>query len=480
MEEPKKSLESWSDESAEYEVFLSSDDLECYLSIVPSQPGSLSVAELKGVLQRQGVVFGLDDAALEEASRKLAAGLPVVDLLVALGNAPVDASATTVSFDVLTYSETPRYARFEDGTVDYHHANLFENVLTGMQIGVIQPMSSGEDGCSVLGVIVLAASVEEAEPPKAGDGVELTEDGRFIATADGRVIFENDVISVSGELVINDDVDYGCGDLDFVGHVHVKGSVREGYCVRGRKGVVIDHVAENARIDSDGDIRVGGITGDGENCQIRCGGNLLARYLHEVYVECFGDVIVSGEIMNCHLRVGGSIQASMLSGGTSYAGAGFEVRRLGNDAGSPTYIRAGIGLDQVEQLEEADIQLEAFLKQQARLLELLEGASEEESEKIQVKLEHLSALIEVYADRWAKACESDSEFVNAKVNVKKCIFDGVTIHLGHAKRDIREYSAGAYSIIEHEHFKLVFLPLTPLEINAREMEKELLRKERKR
>lgn len=478
MDATKRLLDDWREDDFECRLDLSEDELECYFSLLPSGPLSLTPDSLTELLKTHGVEFGVDAEAVAGVCNLLEHGKPVSDVLIASGReteAPEDA---TVAFEVQPSSDVPRYEKRENGTVNYHRAHLFENVRSGETVGMLVPRKEGCSGCTVLGTSLPVPELREMPPPQAGENVNLTDDGRFIATCDGRVVFEDATVSVSDQLYIEGDVDYGCGDIDFVGYVHIKRSVREGFTVRAEKGLVIEHVVENVSIESDGDIQVGGVAGDGVHGVVRCGGNFSARYLHEVHVECAGNLVVSGEIMNCHLIVGGSIMAALLSGGTAYASAGFDVRRLGSDSGAHTYVRAGVGYDQVESMQEVDIQLDSLLQQKKELLSQEGQAQDDALESIRQRLDDLAAVIEVVEEARAAAYEGDGEGLNAKVNVAKAIFEGVTIHLGGTQEEVKEYRVGAYSIIEHAHSRLAFLPFTPLERNALELERELLRKER--
>ena len=476
MEVPIRLLEKWSDDDFDCRLMVSDDELECFITLYPEIPLSFTPDSLRDLLRKHGVVAGFHEKALEEVCEKGAQQIRVDRLLIASGTLPIDPIPAMVRFEVLISSDVPRYETYPDGSVNYHHANLFENVLVGDLLGVLIPEQSGIPGRSVLGR-VLPPSIMPAVPlPRAGSGVELHDDGRFYATCDGRVIYDAGVVSISDEMVVEGDVDHGCGDIDFVGHVCIRGSVREGYTVTAGKGLVVDHVVESAVVESGGDVRIGGGAGDGVKGMIRCGGSLTARYLHEIHVECAGSLIVGNEIMNCHLRVGGSVQAALLAGGSTYATEGVDVKRLGSDAGERTYVRPGIGYLQLQSLDSIDMQYALFEQRKANLLALKDTGFEDEDEKeaVEFQLKDLAHELDWIDEERRSIYEGDGEGQNAKVNVRKAIYDGVIIHLGHTYEEIKDYRQGACSVIEHNGEELRFLPLTPLEKSAQDLEAELM------
>ena len=468
-------LDEWREMDCNCRLSVSSSGLEGYLSAVPEAPRSFTPEQLVDLFRAHGLVYGEDADAIAATCERLGRGLPVHDLVIAYGRPPVDAVPAWVEFKVRVSTQTPTYEESENGTVDYHKAHLFENVVAGDVIGDLLPPQEGVSGCSVCGEAVPFSQSEQVSP-RAGQGVELR-DGRFWAMSEGRVIFEDNVISVSDELLIDGDVDYGIGDIDFVGFVHIKHSVLEGYTVRAKKGIVVDHVVENTRIESDGDIRIGGMAGDGKHAVVRCSGNLTARYLHEVQVESAGDVLVGGEIMNCQLLSGGMVQASLIAGGSTLAASGIEVKRLGSDAGERTYVRSGVGFQHVAALDAVELRLKILREQRDALVDKKKDAPSGEHVRFDGQIEVLSEEVKKLNAERRQILSLDGDGQNAKINVRKALFDGVIIHLGHTEEKMQEYRSGTYSIIEHKGSELVYLSLTPLEKNARELEEELLRKE---
>ena len=475
MNDELTNFDEWECDGCSYQLQLSSDETECWLSVIPD--GKLEVFEdtLVNLLKEHGVIVGIEFDIVTKCCEAIAANEKVVCELIAEGTKPMEVVDASVEFLVRVSTSVPSYEVVEDEPVDFHQANLFENVHAGQLIGKILPEVLGMGGQSVRGWPIPIPEHKNVRI-KFGAGVELRNKDELLATLDGRVVYEDSKVSVTNELKICRDVDYEVGNIDFVGFVHVCGSVGSGFKVRARQGLVVDQVVEHCHIESDGDIQLGGMTGQDDQGIIKCGGNLTAKYLHDVRVECQGDIDVKSEIMNSVVYSCGTITAALIAGGKTVALKGLEVKTLGSDGRVKTFLEVGI-----DYRFRSDVK--HLFKQLIYLRDQLQKISEEIKEpnhdhellsKRKILLEdQKEKLLEVQQSTFNSLGES----ANAKVNIKKTIYDGVIIRLGNVEQQIHEDRNGGCSIIEHRGENLVFTRLTPLYINAREIEQQLVDKE---
>ncbi|MBN2686293.1 MAG: DUF342 domain-containing protein [Pontiellaceae bacterium] len=478
MDRDKYLLEEWSEGGYKFYLHLAVGDTKCFLTMAPDdEPTGISPERLAEVLKQHKIVVEPNAIALASVCESVGQGKSVKDVLIAEGWPAKPMVPEHIDFKVRVSSMVPSYGETDRGEIDYHNANLFENVSAGQIIGLHIPEKAGEAGLTVLGnPIPVPSAAASASAPKTGEGVELDSDGQYIALLDGRVVFEGNTVSVTNELIIEKDVDYEVGDIDFVGFVHVRHSILPGFKVRAKLGLVVDHIVENTHIESDGDIRIGGMAGDRTLGTIRCGGNLTARYLREVRVECSGNITVSGEVMNCQLRSNGAITAALIAGGTAYAQGGIEANRLGSDAGSRTFVCSGVDFHHIARLDEIKIQI-ATLVQQRRVLIEKESKDSDHTEELERRKTEINNEIELLENERKSINQLQLDGKNAKVNVRKALFEGVVIRLGSTEQAYREYRSGSCSIIEHDHSSLVFIAYSPLDVAAEKLEKELLLRE---
>ncbi|MGD9140529.1 MAG: FapA family protein [bacterium] len=477
---------------AEYDLYivLYEDEIECCVTLTPNYRGlEFEASWLVEELAKAEVTFGLDKKAIEECCRKASAGEAVEDIIVARGKLPVPGEDGSIEFLVKPFDDTPEYEEDESGQMNFRETNLFENASEGQVIARSKPARTGEAGTTVQGKPIPVRDPARA-PLRAGTGAKLSEDKQeVIATIDGRVIYRAGAVSVTEELVV-DDVDLSTGHIDFVGHVRVRGDVNDGFNVRGSKGIRISGAVGHCRLESDGDIRLGGMNGLENEGSIRCGGNLTANYLHEVNVECDGDVMVKNEVMNCSIKARGKITIpGLVAGGEYIALAGIDVGRIGSESGVKTYFTAGFDYEDIETIDRMREELVKIgrLEQglSAKMLRLTRQAEKSKmSDRQMGVIKNLRAEIEDI-HRQKKLIEAEVEgileksapFANPKINIRREMNSGAVFRVGFTRTHVEDFRQGSCSIIEHRGREIKFLRLTPLSKNGREVEEELLAQE---
>jgi uncharacterized protein (DUF342 family) len=477
----------------EYDLYVVvyEDETECCVTLHPKYRGlDFTASWLVDKLNKLEVTVGLDRKAIEECCERASSGEPVDDLIVARGNPPVPGEDESIEFLVKPFDETPEFDEDESGQVDFHDTNLFENVKAGEVIARAKPARPGEAGTTVQGKPIPVRDPARV-PLRAGTGAELNgETNECVAKIDGRVVYKLGVISVTEELVV-DDVDLSTGHIDFVGFVRVRGDVNDGFNVRGRKGIRINGAVGHCHLESDGDIQLGGMTGLEGQGTVRCGGNLIANYLHEVYVECGGDVIARNEVMNCTIKARGKISIpGLVAGGEYMALAGIEVGRVGTEAGVRTYFTAGFDFEDIQAIDRMHEELRKIERLEqglsAKMLRLTRQAEKDKMSDRQLgMMEKLRAEIDdIHRQKKLIEAEKDALFeksagtANAKINVRRELQSGAFFRLGFTTGKVDDYREGSWSIIEHKGRELKFLRMTPLTKNAREVEEELLAQEK--
>ena len=83
-------------------------------------------------------------------------------------------------------------------------------------------------------------------------------------------------------------------------------------------------------------------------------------------------------------------------------------------------------------------------------------------------------LIEIEA---GEILEKSAPFANSKINIRREINSGAVFRLGFTTSRVEDHKDGSWSLIEHKGSELMFVRMTPLSKNAREVEEELLAQE---
>ena len=136
--------------------------------------------------------------------------------------------------------------------------------------------------------------------------VDLAAEGQeFYATADGNVKLSGTAISVTPLLLIDGDVGYDTGNLDFDGDIHIEGRIGPGYSVKSSGNVLIrSSIDEGASVMAKGDVTAcRGIVG--RKTKVIAVGTVRAPHVQEATVQCAGDLTVGNHVKDAHLRCGG-------------------------------------------------------------------------------------------------------------------------------------------------------------------------------
>lgn len=433
-------------------VILREGGAECLASVTPKRIGKLIDPEkLTFLLSEHGIITGLDAETIGSFCAAACEG-KMQEAVIARGTPPVAGENGWVEFVTRTTSDRAEYQEDEAGNIDFRHLNIFGNVEDGQVIGTIHLPGDGTPGLSVTG---------EPIPPTPGTPVSITagegvriEDNQIIAEKQGRIVYIDNTVSVSDEYSVGGDVDFEVGHIDFKGFVHVKGDVLDDFNIKAEKGIKVIGAVGACVLESPGNIELGGMSGQGKGI-IRCGGNVVARYLRDVVVECAGSVIVESELINSTIRSAGtvSIPRGVISGGNVTALGGIEARVLGSRTGIQTKLISGVHYRDMEEL--------AGLYDRIKDISLQIEKTGDKQSLTHLYTEKTEALKQV-----AEIRERSYDNANAKINVASRIMDNVTMTLGDTTEVVSEVD-GSFSIIENTaEGGFCFFSLSPLEIKT--------------
>lgn len=441
--------------------------LECRCSYVPHDQGSMMTGEeLTAFLKQYNVHEGIDRDAFDGFVLKATAGQQQLDVLLASGIEPVAGADEHLSLSV--QSSAAVISGEEDITkVDMHIVQAFINVSSGDEIGRIIPAEPGMPGKNIMGQPILPQPGKPLQV-KIGKNIRTEEDGALlIASATGRLCCSAAEISVEEEYLVKGDVNFRIGSINFKGVVEVRGDVLDHFDVTASKGLTVTGNIGVSNIVSDGDVTFCGMDGQ-DTATITCGGTLRAHFIHDVIVECAGDVIVDVEIHNCTIRTLGRIivDKGAISGGSYIALGGIEAKKLGSASSQHTKLHAGVDYHDVELLEGLFVSL-AETQDKAKNSQSLTDITE--LRKTSAALTDSIMAIRSKADSRA----------NAKINAKAVIYENVHLAVGSVTEEINEQIDGPHSVIENSiEGGLRFLSMTSLDVKATDIELAFVREQK--
>ncbi len=281
------------------------------------------------------------------------------EYIVAMGKWPIHGSDGEIKFHLDMTDKAQYFAPEEDddiSSVDYKASIGTPIVKAGDLICEIVPPTPGIDGYNIYGKIIPANDGKQAKIT-LGAGFKYDPSmTKVYAESGGRPEFKDNKLTISSIYEIKGDICFETGNIDFDGHVVVRGSVLDDFSIDA-KSIEVKGYIGNSFIKTEKDLIVyGGINGKNSESMnsgcIECGGNLLVKYLNDSNIEANGDVIVRKEIVNSEVKSFGKVKAHRIIGGTTTALKGVEVDIVGSEIGTPTIIETGVNY-RVKHIDEA-------------------------------------------------------------------------------------------------------------------------------
>lgn len=223
----------------------------------------------------------------------------------------------------------PRYGVLrDDGSIDLTKSRFDPNVRVDQEVARLAPSTKGSPGCDLMGNPIPGRD-GKALQVKCGAGVRV-EDGvrgfqHFYAERVGALKSVLGEVAVTDTLVIDSDVGFDTGNLEYPGEVVIKGGVGQGFTVKaGSNGFVFGAVDAGATIVAGGDVVIGqGIAG--RRTRVVARGQVRTGYIHEARVRAGGDILVGNHIFQGILHADGVVSVEEREGPRGGSISGGEV-----------------------------------------------------------------------------------------------------------------------------------------------------------
>lgn len=454
------------DRSPDREVHLvvAPDNMRAYMRLVPGDSFSGVAREsVLAIIAAAGIAHGLIEPGIALFVGTQNSGEPFPGFVqVARGDAMRKGENGSIEFYVQPTSLEARYDENESGAIDYKQLNLIENCFAGQRVASILPPGPGRAGRDVFGGEITPVPGEPVQV-QAGPGIVTSANGRdFASEIEGRLVFDDHVLSVSPILEISRDIDYSVGNVDFVGKVMVNGSLLDGFYINAKKGVELRGEVGAARISSEGDVKVtGGIKG--KHAAIITCRNLQAHYIDDAVVEASGDVVATKEIINSNVKSLGrvSVVSGAIIGGEVCGFQGVEADTLGSDMGVSTWVMSGLNWTEENRKDEIRARMAELMDQVQSSQVLLDplfsdkeigarlGAEQKSmlSELIGELRDIRGNLVELLEERTLIDGREQVGMVN-QINIRKMLYMGVSARFSAVDGEVKDSVKGPVSITQ--------------------------------
>ncbi|MGQ5523252.1 DUF342 domain-containing protein [Chitinimonas sp. PSY-7] len=447
-----------------FKLEVSPDKMSVLLTLVAPQGGRSMADEVRPALQKQGIVFGLQEAELVAT---LTAGQGE-GVLIAVGIPPQEGESS--HFDSLIEALRATHGHgetTEDEAVDYHDLGNLLIVHAGTPLMRRTPAVQGVAGTDVFGLSVPARPVSDTPfsstlrgaAPAEGDSNEL------VALMDGQPIPAADGVDIN-PLVEAEQIDIETGNVKFDGTVQVKGDVKAGMHIHARGDVIIGGTLEAAEILAGGnvvvkggivgraDVQTGGQGGGAETAIIRSEGSVQAKFVEHGLIEARGDISIERAVRQSELTAGhivkvGDAASGHIMGGHARAGLTIQTGILGANSGTPTHVQVGFDPYLTREKHNKELQRKKKLEDFAKVRQLLEFLDQHPAKGeggVREKAEHTIAAVEeeIHAldAELAKLSVQMELNTGATVVVGKHVHTGVVIHIGQKHWAARDDGSG--------------------------------------
>lgn len=289
-------------------------------------------------LNRLGIAYGLDEAAIEAVGRPerenrtlvLARGTPAVNGDNALVEMLVDDSR---------HSKVDEYDR-----IDFHDLGKALEMQPGSPIARRKPSTPGTPGMNVKGQVVkqkLGSDLDLAQ--YAGDGTRISVADSSLLEAAAPGVFRrnrNGKFMVQPLVIVEGDVDFKSGNVDTTLPVLIKGDIKKGFTVKSSGDITVMGVIEDARVSAQGNLLVNGGILPGEN-RVKAHGDIVARYISGREVKG-RNITTATSISASRILATGDVGAKEIIAGWMRCAGNIICDLLGNEGGQKTLVEVGI------------------------------------------------------------------------------------------------------------------------------------------
>ncbi len=448
------------------EIKIEKHDSAARLVLKPAYGGKdITLDDIKEKIAQAGIVFGVD---YEEINNVFTDKIYDNPVLFAQCKEPIHGIDGRIEYDFpLEFKMSPK--ELEHDQVDYKELQLIFAVDKGDIIARKIPPTSGEAGCTITGKTIAAKPGKEI-PLSAGRNAVLSEDSLSIKSLiEGQPILKGKTVFVEPVLVVQGDVDYSVGNVNFKGSVKILGSVVSGFTVKATENIEIEGVVEDSFVEAGRDISIKcGVLG-ADKGSIKAGRDIHMSFVENCYIEAARNVFV-GDVLNSEISAGDTIDVILgkgrVFGGKLSARNLITTNILGSGAAERTQITVGYEpktVAKLKNIKEVLVKVEYTheeIKKHIRGLEELKKAApfSEEKETLFMRLvateEELGHTIDELKGEIAMLEATMTKAVQPMVKIRKTSYPNVRIKIGRLVFDCFEEYNSAVFYEEEEKIKV--------------------------
>jgi len=416
---------------------------------------SLPIEYIKALLDKKGIVYGVDDQVLQNISAHPNEYLNQ-EPIIAKGVLAEDGENASIEWIVLEQKQEKGPRILEDGTVDFYSVNKIINVTKGQLLAKKILRTDGKEGTSVYGKSIIPKKGKDIQF-KLGKNVVVNETkDKVYAAIDGQlVITEQGKISVLPVYEVNGDLDFKVGNIDFLGTVIIKGNIPDGFKVYATGDIKVHGNVEGSELKAGGDIIIQqGVIGHNKS-YIKSKKNIRASFILDGDLHASENIIVSQSIMHSNVSAGKQVVCNgakgIIVGGKIQAGEKIIASIIGNELATITMLEVGINPEFRTEMTEIQNEKKEYLQSIDKIRKALqlferilrtEGSLTSDKKKLQLQMMNQQLSIEKklkeLINREDELEQQFQQFDKTTIEVIKVVYPGVKIVIGKAVKFIKK------------------------------------------
>lgn len=295
-------------ESEKVVISIAPDKMSAYVTInIPSNE-RIEAEEIYLQLENAGVTYGI---ATETISQLCHSPHNIKKQIIAQGIRSTPGQDAIITYFYERPELKPQLT--EDGKVDYYElGNIIEIEMDDI-IAERIPATEGKAGYNVKGEILNPMPGKNASF-KTGKGI-VVDNNKAYAEYAGALDWTEDKVSVSKLMLVDKDIDFSQGNIDFPGKVKIKGSIKSGFTVVAEEDIEVIASIEDAEvISTKGSIYVhGGVLGNGK-ASLQAKNHVEAKFIQGANIKAGKNIIANEYILHSNISAGNAVLIQGLKG----------------------------------------------------------------------------------------------------------------------------------------------------------------------
>ena len=449
-------------------IILSKDSMQAEMNLTAGWgDNQISIDDILAELNNSNIHLGIDKQKITEQLTQLSSLSPgeQVKITVAEGQLPINGKDAELKRQVSLARERLLQPQLKaDGNVDMR--NLGEINMVQIHDLLIEkiPADNGTKGFNLLGKELLPKSGKDTKL-QAGPGTCIDPNNplRLLATMTGQAVEVRGVLQIDDMLTIKN-VDVGTGHITFKGSILITGDVDAEMIVKSGGDITVMGFVDSATLEAKGDIIVNkGILGrqltnknNNYNHQlatkISAQGQIRAQFVQYSELTATGDITITKQLLHSVTHTKGKLTVSDgfnrhgdIIGGTVNANNGIVVVSIGAMSGTKTEIFCAMQEDEIRgQVQDRSQEFKTLVEEDDSLWIKINnlppkdnwkhdhGVVTEIKEMLYEKNRFNQRRVNDELELQQLQLELDQYFHVHNIEVSKCIFDNVTLHIGTA------------------------------------------------